>query len=303
MLGSMILNTSNGLWFSAIAAIALAACGTDPTPQIDVELLASERSVQVGNEVLTIPYVALSDFVHKPMSFSLRSESGNEREQARLERKAFLSRAAHRETAPKLSSITVSIEIYGSYGELGQSAQICPRLRRQWSLSICNDAYSPIYRALPRKFELVELGKFEKYKHHIFAGVRNKTVYDLISAMDFQENVSSVSCLAYDQKDHPPGKTCRAGRVVGNGLVAIWEVWESKDGHESIQDKANREGSMVAKFIEMGLGSEEDFEQLERAAIKLYSPDSPTSSGNAYSARSMKRVESYGLPLPKTAAD
>ena len=281
--------------FCIIATFTVAACGSN-VPQIDVALLASDRSVHVGDEVLTLPYVALSDFVYTPMSFNLGSPSGDERAQAKRQRESFLARAARRETAPTLDSITVSIATYATYGELGQSSQICPRLKRRWSISICDDAYSPIYLALPREFELVELGKFEKYKHHVFAAVRGKTAYDQISALTFRDDISSVSCLAYDVSGHSPGQTCLAGRIVGNRLVAIWEAWVRKDGHEKMQEKANREGRMIAQFVEKGLGGDEDFERLERAAVKLHSPDAPTSSrGSAYSPKSMERVESYGL--------
>lgn len=283
-----------------ITTITLAAGGSD-VPEIDVALLASDRSVHVGGEVLTFPYVALNDFVYTPMSFSLGSPSGDERAQAKRQRELFLTRAAHRETAPTLDSITVSIATYATYGELGQSSQICPRLKRRWAISICGDAYSPIYKALPREFELVELGKFEKYRHHFFAAVRSKTAYDQIAALTFRDNVSSISCLAYDESGQAPGQTCRAGRLVGNRLVAIWEAWERKDGHEKMQEKANREGRMIAEFVGNGLGADENFERLERAAIKLHSPDAPTwSGGSPYSPESMERVESYGLKMPQT---
>ncbi|MBY0284752.1 MAG: hypothetical protein K2W81_12420 [Sphingomonas sp.] len=283
-----------------IATITVAACGSH-TRQIDVALLASDRSVHVGGETLTLPYVALSDFVYAPISFSLRAPSGDERAQARRQRETFLARAAQRETAPTLESITVSIAVYASYGELGQSARICPRLKRRWAISICGDSYSPIYQALPHEFELVEFGKFEKYKHHFFAAVRGKTRYDQVSALRFRDNVSSVSCFSYDVSGHRPGQTCLAGRLVGNRLVALWEAWERKDGHEKMQERADREGRMIAEFVEKGLGGDEDFQRLERAAVELRSPDAPTwSPGRVYSPESMNRVVRYGLKMPQT---
>lgn len=296
----MIRLASYRFWFCLIATITVAACGRN-VPQVDVALLASDRSVHVGDEVLTLPYVALSDFVYTPMSFSLGAPSGDERAQAKLQQKSFLARAARRETAPTLDSITVSITTYATHGELRQSSQICPRLKRRWSISICSDAYSPIYQALPRAFELVELGKFEKYKYRFFAAIRSKTTYDQVAALTFRNNASSVSCLAYDESDHGVGQTCLAGRLVGKRLVAIWEAWERKDGHEKMQEKANREGRMIAEFVGKGLGGDEDFERLERAAVKLHSPDAPTwSLGSAYSPESTKRVEGYGVRMRQT---
>lgn len=179
----------------------------------------------------------------------------------------------------RVDTVRVRIAVYGSTGERLTSRDICPRLTRRWSRSICESAYAPVYQALPRTFTLLDPAALAALRRAA-ATRRGGDEAVLVSALRFSAGRIDRACRALA----PSARYCLSGRALRSGLLAFWE---------SDPDDDDRISEMVQSFVDHAIGQREDFRTLERDAVRLRRTHAPCFGGNPYDDRSMERVRRY----------
>lgn len=252
--------------FCIVAAMLLlpsCSCSED-IPDIDPVSMAQDVRVNIGGQSFILPRVSF----HRPWRDSERG---------------------YLETPP-FDGFTVWIGVYGSTGELLKSREICPLLTRQWSRSICESAYTPLYLSLPREITLLKPEALTVYRHTGLAGA-GQTKYDVVSKIRFDRDRADRACSDPDPSGH---RFCSAGIRLGNGLIALW------DGNPNDPDDDARVGQIVRSFVKKAIGPRENFEALDREAVLLRDPRAPCTGYQPYDRKTMERVRDYaGLkPCP-----
>lgn len=250
-------------WLCSMAGILLLLGCSEKTADIDPVSMAQDVRVEIGDQSFILPRVAIR-----------RSWRGGKQ--------------GYVETPP-FDGFEVSINVYGSTGELSQSRQICPLLTRRWSRSICESAYTPLYQSLPRHFALLRPEALSVYRHTHFAGI-DQTKYDVVSKIHFKQERASRSCSTPDPSGH---RFCSAGVGLKNGLIAVWDAGENPGDDARI-------AQIVQNFVEKAIGPTESFETLEREAVRLRDPRASCFVDQPYDKETMERVRDYrGLkPCP-----
>lgn len=114
--------------FLLLAGLILSSCERSATrlTEEQIDLLASDAHVIVGDIPLVLPFVALKSYVSEGASFSLNRPKDHQEAKSRLE--AFRQLATASQTAPTVPRLAVAINTYG-WNDLGQdTSRICSRL-------------------------------------------------------------------------------------------------------------------------------------------------------------------------------
>lgn len=183
---------------------------------------------------------------------------------------------------PPFDGFTVWIGVYGSTGELLKSREICPLLTRQWSRSICESAYTPLYRSLPREITLLKPEALSVYRHTGLAGA-GQTKYDVVSKIRFDRDRADRACSDPDPSSY---RFCTAGIGLENGLIALWDAGENPND----PDDDARVGQIVQSFVKKAIGPKEGFEALEREAVMLRDSRAACIGRQPYDRETMERV-------------
>jgi hypothetical protein len=251
------------LGLCAVTGIFLLPSCSEEIPDIDPISMAEDVRVELGDQIFLLPRVAV--------------------------RQQWRNGEYGRLNTPPFDGVEIWIGVYGTTGELTKSRQICPLLTRQWSRSICESAYTPLYKSLPRQFTLLRPQALTVYRNGGYAGI-DQSMYDVVSSIDFDQERADRSCSDPDSSGH---RFCSAGIGLENGLIALWFAGEDPD------DDA-RVGRMVQSFVKNAIGPSEDFVTLEHEAVRLRDPRAPCSGDQPYEREIMERVHNYrGLtPCP-----
>jgi hypothetical protein len=232
--------------------------------EADVDFLASDAHVIVGETALVVPFIALTDYVSQKPSFSLNRRG--ERLSARRRLDDFRAVASTARTAPVLDKVEIRIRTYGWDDSDSSMRRICARLIRSWSRSLCDNPWAPLRQAMPENaFDLADTRRFAAFDHYGTVGGENQG--DQLRAMRLAAGRVSVVC---DRTVRTETRFCTAALLVAPRLAAIWTVWDGRD--ETAIRQAEREGRAIALFVRAALGPTEDFPALFAVACGLRRP-------------------------------
>jgi hypothetical protein len=248
--------------------VCLVSCSCSPRrhSEDDVDFLASDAHVVVGDTRLVAPFIAMSGHVAQKPSFSLNRRGENASFKKGLE--AFRSAASSPRNAPKLDMVEIRIGTYGWDDTDPSMRRICTRLRRLWSRSLCDNPWSPLRQAMPENsFFLTAKDGFAEFDHHGTVG--GERAGDQLRSMRLKAGRASTAC---DRNAGSGTRFCTAAILVSPRLVAVWTVWDGKT--ESSARQAEREGQAIGAFVRDALGPTENFPDLFRTACRLRKPGS-----------------------------
>lgn len=240
--------------------LLLPSCScSEEIPDIDPVSMVQDIRVDIGGQSFILPRVAF----HRPL---------------RVRERGYFE-------TPPFDRFTVWIDVYESTGELVNSREICRLLPRQWSRSICESPYTPLYQSHPREITLLKPDALSVYRHTSVAGRTGQTKYDVVSKIRFDPDRAERAVYDPDPSAH---RFCSAGIRLGNGLIAWW------DRNPNDPEDDSRVGQIVRNFIKKAIGPRENFEALDREAVLLRYPRAPC----IYDRETMERVLDYaGLNL------
>lgn len=235
-------------------------------PYSDAELviLASDAHVVVADTPLVLPIIALSDLALRTW-VHLDGKPNGQLGRDRFD--AFRKAAADPRTAPVEDKLGVLMIAYGADEADRRLQFICPYFSRQWSKSICVDAWAPLKQAMPRQFYLSDDRKFGTFSNHYTVGGEQKS--DQLKAMRLKVGEASIVC---DQKTSSTGtRFCTAAILIKGHLAAVWTVWDGSK--ETSSRQAEREGKAITSFVLNAIGPAEDFLALFSSTCELRRPD------------------------------
>lgn len=255
----------------------LASCSPSPQPvsDADIDFLASDAHVVVGDVPLVLPFIALTGYVAAKPSFSLNRQQDRQAATDRLE--AFRKAAINPQAAPKIDQLEIAVYAYG-WNDLDPKPfkRICARLSRQWSKSVCDDPWAALKQAMPEnRFYVVNDRNFDAFDNYFTVG--GERVSDQLHSMQLKVNEASVVC----DRNLEPSKTaiCTAAIQIKQHLAAVWTVWDSTGETHSRQ--AEREGKSITAFVRHAIGPSEDFSALLADVCKLRNPKSSIGPGGS----------------------
>lgn len=230
----------------------------------EIELLASDAYVNIGDVLIILPYIALPDFVSMGQFFSL--DRRRAREEWVAQRDEFRAAASYPETAPTLGQLEVIVDNFGGNG----LDEICQHLSRNWARSVCDNPWAPILQALPpNRFRLADDRRIDSFDHHWTVG--RERVSDHLQAMDLQSNEASIVC---GERSSSTTRFCTAAMRLEDHLIAVWTVWDSEK--EPSVEQAKREGKAINAFVRHALGPTENFRELSEVMCHLGRPGHST---------------------------
>jgi len=253
-----------------MGALLLASCSQEQEKPLDYHLLATDIHVIVGDHSLVLPLVAISQYTLEGTSRRLDWQTDDQREIA--ERNDFIRRSETPATALTLDQISVGIGAYGWSDTDTQSHELCPRLTRSWSKSLCDNPWTALAQALPanRRFYLIDLRRLA-----LMTGSNGLNCADDVAPKTRHEPFLAPR-LFCETKVFGSGETKFYTAVVkidGN-LGVQWTVWEGPDRDETASQMAAREGKAIQAFTQDALGPNEDFPRLHDTACSLRRPRS-----------------------------
>ncbi|RYG36481.1 MAG: hypothetical protein EON93_05015 [Burkholderiales bacterium] len=249
---------SSRLTFLICAAALASSCEDeiDSTPSPDeVARWASEVHVSVAGTRLSAPLISIfiqeqdrePEWREPKTRFELGARGGN----------------ADEPIVAKFVQLN-----FRTYGKHNGYEKICPLLTRQWSMSVCKDAWSFARRSLPESFYLAAPFEEHSYQRVSLAGGGDLTAPSVPPSSDRPV----YSCTTWSA-----GEICMASVLAANGLVATWTVNETKN--ETTYDQIQRQGAAIVAFTKFAIGPQEDFEALTDALCKLRNPDDKSHEG------------------------
>ncbi|MCD2172604.1 hypothetical protein [Rhizobium sp. C4] len=254
------------LWFGLIAAFTWYMTPTRSSySQDQLDFLASDAHVIVGDVPLTIPFVALSEFSGVTASFSLNK--AQDRLEAKTRRDTFRVLASRPDTAPALDRVEITIGSYGSDDFQTGKLRLCSLLKRQWAKSVCNAPWAPLRQALPKTFYLADDRQFAGFNHLTVGGER---MSDQLRQMTLETGRVSIVC---DSKVSSANSFCTSAILIEPHMAAVWTVFDN--GGETARQMAERQGPMLVAFARSGVGANEDYPALISTACGLRGPDAP----------------------------
>jgi hypothetical protein len=250
-----------------VLVAGLAACSPSQKrySETEIEFLASDAHVIVGDVPLVVPFVALTGLVSAKHSFSLNKSKDREVAKERLEE--FRISASSQDTAPTIDNLEITMRTYGWDDFDTSLIGICSRFTRQWSRSVCNDPSSPLQQAMPNDNNhifLVDDRKLDAFQNH-------RRVSDQLREMHLKSGETSLVC---DTKSTGDTTLCTAAIAIERHLVAVWSIWGSTTEANSRQ--AEREGAAIKAFVVNALGPTENFPSLLSLVCELNTPAIPT---------------------------
>lgn len=263
-------------WLAMLGAF-LTSCSPSPkhVSDADIDFLASDAHVVVGDVPLVLPFIALTGYVAAKPSFSLDRQRDRQAATDRLE--AFRKAASSPQAAPAIDQLEIALYTYG-WNDFDPQPfkRICGRLSRQWSKSVCDDPWAALRQAMPEnRFYVVDDRKFDGFKSHFTVG--GERVSDQLHSMHLKFNEATVVC----DRNHELSKTtfCTAAVSIEHHLAAVWTVWDSAGETHSRQ--AEREGKAITAFVLHAIGPSENFPALFAEACQLRNPKSSIGPGSS----------------------
>lgn len=237
--------------------------------EADIDLLASDAHIVVGDAPLVLPFVALTGYVGQKQSFSFNKQKDRQAAKERLD--AFRKAAANPQSAPTISEVEVTMRPYGWDDNFGTGTdRICSRLRRQWSKSLCDNPWAALQQALPNnRFDLIDLRNLTDSDKTDVGKCLSPDEHD--RPVVLQPGKASLLC---ERKLHGPNRVYAAAVRIDRHLGAIWYVWEGTQSEETAREMADREGKAIFAFVTNGLGSLENFAELHETVCALRRPHS-----------------------------
>lgn len=254
-------------WIIAILLFCLTACSNSPKrhSEADIDFLASDAHVVVGETRLVAPFIALTGYVAQKPSFSLDRRGDRTRAKEQLD--AFRTAASAAVSPPALDTLEISIDTYGWDDFDPSLKRICSRLRRQWSRSLCDNPWSPLRQAMPEgAFHVTDIRKFSAFDNYRTVGGERKS--DQLRSMRLKLGKPSVVC---DRTLREGKRFCSAAILLAPHLAAVWAVWDGRK--ETSDQQAYREGAAIVAFVRDALGPRENFPALFASACRLRRPD------------------------------
>jgi hypothetical protein len=128
---------------ASLALLAVSACDSKQQKRADhVKLLATDVHLDVGQQAIALPFVALEDYASRRPSFSLRSDPpGSRRDTAN----ALIESASQPQHPHALRQASISIAYWGAADFNTQARDLCPRLTREARaiIAFVTDALGP----------------------------------------------------------------------------------------------------------------------------------------------------------------
>jgi hypothetical protein len=240
---------------AVLIAVGMAACSQPrytPASEEQIDLLASDAHVIIGDTSIVLPLVALPEYAGHGQSFSLNQRRDFEAAGERL--RSFSASASNPATAPTLDKIEVNIRAYGWNDFDTSFRRICPRLKRRWSKAVCNDPWAPLRQSMPEnRFYLVDARKFDAFDNHLTVG--GDRVGDQLRTMRL--GIGEVSTVCDKVVPHET-RFCTAAVRISRNFGAVWTVWDGSDGRETHQEQAKRESRAIKAFVSYAIGPSED---------------------------------------------
>ncbi len=234
----------------------------------DVVALADDAHLVIGGVPMVVPFVVIQN--QNSMSAFFTLDRNKAREDWKIARNSFRRSASNASRPLAVDKLDLRFralgwqEVSGNFGK-----QLCKRLTRQWSRSICFDVEAPLLEALPYNSNItfVDDRRLENFGNdYSFAGYK-KTLATRLGEMSWKPEKASVVC---EKSDKSPHRSCTAAIPIMGHLVAVWSVWDTE--RETAEQMAKRQGLVIVALMKYGLGSTEDFRTLQSLARKLKKP-------------------------------
>ncbi|MBU0824200.1 MAG: hypothetical protein KKA44_00640 [Alphaproteobacteria bacterium] len=206
----------------------------------DVEQLATEMRVTIGDTPLVLPRIAVVN--------------RDELEEARGTRAGF-------------DRLEIFVRPFGWSDWEPELRKICPLLARRWVASVCDDPWAPVLQSLPyNRFYLVDRRAMSLFDRHFTAA--GGSLGERLRGMRMEVGKTVTEC----DRDEPSGQDrCTAALLLSPHLVAVWPVTDGE--RERAQAMADREGKAIASFVRYAIAPDEDFGKLLPAMCELQRPE------------------------------
>ncbi|HEX7710974.1 MAG TPA: hypothetical protein VF418_08525 [Sphingomonadaceae bacterium] len=231
---------------------------------MDVDLLASDVHISIGGKPISLPFVAIDDFAYH-LSYSLDRAGDRKRELAK--RNAFLRATKDSNHPLPIDKISIVVRTYGWNDiEPRPAHQICPKLTRQWSRSVCENPWAALQQALPRnRITLIDLRNLDGFWKT--TGQNCSRSIDENGPPILKIGARPVLCKAAGSN-----RSYKAVIRIDGDLGAMWTVSDAPQ--ETAEKMATREGKAIAAFASYGVGTAENFSVLHQRACSLRRPGS-----------------------------
>lgn len=265
---------------SGLSAV-LASCGKEEHPAPNVGLLSTDIYVSVAQHALVLPFIALDDYAYRKQSFSLDRRGDRERTQSALEE--FLHESADHQVPLVLDGVSLVVRTYGWNDFDMRQRQMCPMLTREWAQSVCDNPWAAIQQALPGRFRLVDLSRFQVGDPRGPANCRDNGQPHQPLPQKAGEAVMVCTAMVFGGRDD---QFHHAVVRIDGDLGALWTVSRYGQHGETAEAMTEREGKAIVTFVQSSLGKNEDFRKLHSVMCQLRRPgsvDSPKGAecGNA----------------------
>lgn len=183
----------------------LASCDDGDNAAPSIAHLAADGYFVVGGTLIEVPFVAVESVTTDRTHLSQRKRS---------DQKKFQELATSADNPLKVNQIEFYLSSYGTYGEYGVSAGICPRLSQEWAVSICHNEKQGKLRDLPETFLLLDRSAVPHLLEQMMT-VGRERVSDQVSKMKLLIGEPERVC----DRD---SKFCTAAVAISAELVAVW---------------------------------------------------------------------------------
>ncbi|WP_378947032.1 hypothetical protein [Mesorhizobium sp. ANAO-SY3R2] len=258
---------------------ALASCGEDEQPAVDIQRLATDVHVAIAEHILVLPFIALEDYAYRKQSFSFDRKGDNER--ALDAASKVLRDAANPRHPLALDELSVEVRTYGWNDFDMRQREMCPLLTREWARSVCDNPWAAIQQALPvNRFKLVDLRQFADMRGPFNCSNSDEQRHPLPQ----MPGEAVIVCQA--QVYTSPDRTFyRAAVRIDENLGALWTVWGHGQNGETAEAMTDREGKAIVAFVQHALGASENFPTLHAFMCRLRRPNSDDSPKGADCAK------------------
>ncbi|WP_164275067.1 hypothetical protein [Stenotrophomonas sp. B1-1] len=254
------------LWLAVI--VLTASCQTRGEDD-DVETLATEVRIEIGQHTLELPIAALQGYGERGSQFSLGPRDDS-RQDNRL-RSALQRRSLQSKAPIRFDSAEVAVSSPALSTESLNRAVRCQRLARPWARAACLDGTDATARAVPARFTLVDLQALQPYDGRV---VPNCLEGEPRQRLPSEKEGAILLCPARVFGGDVDEFHTAVVRI-DDRLGALWTVWRNDSSGESVQDMARRQGQAITLLAKAGLGDMEDSDALRAGMQSLWPPRAP----------------------------
>jgi len=217
----------------------------------DPVFLSQDLFFQIGGDVISAPVVAVRDVSTPPNNNNplpgFRTNAmlwGTDRSFANNKFKtAMINFAGDAARPANVSSIELSITVYGSYGEYAISRNICSILTKTWSQKVCRNEFPDAVKNIPRRFRLSTEDGLSRYQHTSFSGVLNVSGSDLLEVISPLNTQTKTACT--DGQEF-----CISALAVSNDVYATWLTVCRQLTDESCERANIAKGNAIREFLQ-----------------------------------------------------